>query len=583
MSSNTDGEFTQTTITTSNRRKSMQQKQQLHQTDINKTSSSTNRRKTMNIVMNHVDDKDTSYNNNNENKSKKSTKKASSTNIDEIKRSWGTGTIVEARDLHDNWYKSRIIELDRENKRAKVHFFGWNSRYDQWFDISSNDLRPFEGGATTEEIQVPASSTTAVQQKTDEDIKFNVGEIILAKWIDNFYYPATVTRVLHKSNTLYYEVKFEDGVKKMVRCINCKVYDRENDVVSAKPIESAIVVEEKVVAPAIQAPEEPQEQVEVNAKDDSNNNNSSNVRKSARVKRPRTLSNDEISLFPIRRQSVGVNKKRKLNEEIQTTPATEEVTIREQKLEPVIQPESTIIESPPVHKESTLVVPTKEKVKKLPLGDYFKSLAKFGKKRNKETSLDASVKLEEKSKEEEFPGVSISNEIVSVRKSTDDVKFQVNLNDSNSSIKLKFSKLSSLKSEPYEVRIPQQQVASPILAPLVQHQLSAPPIELIRCKFSNCDKTFRKQHLLENHIKYHHYEDGRIIEVATKKRKLTHTEDASLDSSLNEESKKLKVDEVKKKVNEEKEEEETAEDDPYEVIHCKCDKTLSVGFMIQVS
>ena len=28
---------------------------------------------------------------------------------------------------------------------------------------------------------------------------------------------------------------------------------------------------------------------------------------------------------------------------------------------------------------------------------------------------------------------------------------------------------------------------------------------LIKCIFSNCDKTFRKDTLLENHLKYHHY------------------------------------------------------------------------------
>ena len=36
---------------------------------------------------------------------------------------------------------------------------------------------------------------------------------------------------MNKNETLYYEVKFEDGAKKMIRCTNCKVYDL-NDVVN---------------------------------------------------------------------------------------------------------------------------------------------------------------------------------------------------------------------------------------------------------------------------------------------------------------------------------------------------------------
>ena len=55
--------------------------------------------------------------------------------------------------------------------------------------------------------------------------------MILGNRFDDFYYPPTVLRVLNKNETLYYEVKFEDGAKKMIRCTNCKVYDL-NDVVN---------------------------------------------------------------------------------------------------------------------------------------------------------------------------------------------------------------------------------------------------------------------------------------------------------------------------------------------------------------
>jgi hypothetical protein len=542
MSSNADGELI--TKKTINKRKQHLEEDDnnnnkslilSHKNTLNSSSLSKNRRKTINVVL--------TDNHGEEANDKNKISQSNVNNLDEIKKTWKRGTIVEARDLHDNWYKSRIIEADENNRRVKVHFFGWNSRYDQWFDINSSDLRPFKG-VQDEEVKTEASSAD-IQPNMDEVVNFNTGDVILAKWIDNFYYPATVLRVVNKNETVYYEVKFEDGVKKMIRFSNCKHYDRENDLVNVKPaeqvIEEKMIITEPPVPPPAAEPVAPVEEETVNKDDGS-------VRKSGRVKRPRALSTDEISLFPIRRQSSGISsKKRKINEETSTILKVETLEEVLPKPEPVPPP------PPPPPQPQQLI---KEKTKKAPLGDYLKSLALFNKnkKRNKETSIG-------------FEAVSVAQE-------PNDVKLQVNIDNQNKipSIKLKISKLMS---EPNEIKSSLNNET--LLSSSIQQQLSAPPIELIRCKFSNCDKTFRKQHLLDYHIKYHHYEDGRIIEVVTKKRKLTQTGDDSLDNSLIvKESKKIKIED---KRNEDEEEEEG---DPYEVIHCKCDKTISVGFMIQV-
>jgi hypothetical protein len=511
MNSNTDGDFT-TTRKKTNKRNSLQQQQEIDNISISSNASSTSstkkkndRRKTFNII----------FKPSTSSLSIEDDKNSNIIDLDEIKKSWKVGTLVEARDLHDNWYKSRIIGHDELNKRVKVHFFGWNSRYDQWFNLCSNDVRPLPSTETVPTVQ----ATIIKKQEAPEELnmKFNVGEKILAKWIDSFHYPATVLRSLKKNNTIYYEVKFEDGVKKMIRYTNCKVYDQVNDIVVAKPAEQPVEI------PAI-------EDTSVDAADES----SGNIRKSSRVKRQRTFSTDEILPVVARRQSVGVNKKRKLNELVEIV----EIPVK--------------IEEPPV---AVVVadVSTPPKMKKLPLGEYFKTLSLF--KSNKKRSKTVNIHAEEVVDEEDIK-IPAQN----------DVKFHVSTNnESNSSIKLKISKLFTLKSEPNEVKQPEIQ---PVFVFQQQQQLSSPPMELIRCKFSNCDKTFRKQHLLDYHIKYHHYEDGRIIEVVTKKRKLTQNED--FDSSFKE-SKKIKIDE---KVEE--------ECDPYEVIHCKCEKNISVGFMIQV-
>ena len=123
-----------------------------------------------------------------------SVSKISSIDLNELKKSWKVGTLVEARDLHDNWYKSRIIEIDEANKRVKVHFFGWNSRYDQWFNLFSNDLKPFNEGSLNSSLESSHTKSSLTESVKQEDVtvdepeeKFNVGDKILAKWIDSFF------------------------------------------------------------------------------------------------------------------------------------------------------------------------------------------------------------------------------------------------------------------------------------------------------------------------------------------------------------------------------------------------------------
>ena len=115
MSSNTDVEFTSRKT---NRRKSLQQKQQLDNIDIKAISindDAKKRRKTINVVHKPINTSsdDAAINNSisYDNEMKK-LNKITNIDLDEIKKLWKIGTLVEARDLHDNWYKSRIIEVD---------------------------------------------------------------------------------------------------------------------------------------------------------------------------------------------------------------------------------------------------------------------------------------------------------------------------------------------------------------------------------------------------------------------------------------------------------------------------------------
>ena len=57
---------------------------------------------------------------------------------------WKLGDWVEARDLNsslDLWYKSKIVEV--KSDQIKIHFHGWNTRFDAWYPAATNDLKPF--------------------------------------------------------------------------------------------------------------------------------------------------------------------------------------------------------------------------------------------------------------------------------------------------------------------------------------------------------------------------------------------------------------------------------------------------------
>ena len=81
--------------------------------------------------------------NKDEQKQKENTKitrksKSKKNEPEDVKPKWKEGILVEAKDESGNWYKSRIIDIDEEEKQIKVHFLGWNSRYDLFVLLCAN-------------------------------------------------------------------------------------------------------------------------------------------------------------------------------------------------------------------------------------------------------------------------------------------------------------------------------------------------------------------------------------------------------------------------------------------------------------
>lgn len=143
------------------------------------------------------------------------------------KTKWKVGAMIEARDSHMNWYKARIIHIDESNSRIKIHYQGWNSRYDTWFDADSDAVRPCD--ECGEKVVVESVSKDETKE-TEPVERIEIGARVLAKWIDNMFYPAVIGRHVLKNETLYYEVKFEDGLKKQIRFNNAKKLSEEEYV-----------------------------------------------------------------------------------------------------------------------------------------------------------------------------------------------------------------------------------------------------------------------------------------------------------------------------------------------------------------
>ncbi|EFN82605.1 PHD finger protein 20 [Harpegnathos saltator] len=114
------------------------------------------------------------------------------------------GAKLEAKDFSEKWqvllkimYSAKVVETDWDEREVLIHFDKWNSRFDEWIPMDSSRLRV---------LQTPPKETKVRD--------FSVGERILATWADGRKYPAKVNAVLSNDR---YDVLFDDGYGKIVK------------------------------------------------------------------------------------------------------------------------------------------------------------------------------------------------------------------------------------------------------------------------------------------------------------------------------------------------------------------------------
>ncbi|KAL6439227.1 hypothetical protein ACFW04_003860 [Cataglyphis niger] len=116
------------------------------------------------------------------------------------------GAKLEAKDFNEKWYSAKVVETDWDEREVLIHFDKWSSRFDEWIPMDSSRLRI---------LQTPPHEQTWIPPSPEAKMReFSVGERILATWADGRKYPAKVNAVLTNDR---YDVLFDDGYAKIVK------------------------------------------------------------------------------------------------------------------------------------------------------------------------------------------------------------------------------------------------------------------------------------------------------------------------------------------------------------------------------
>jgi hypothetical protein len=125
-------------------------------------------------------------------------------------------TRIEAQDKSDNWYPARVVEVDKDERMVLIHFERWNKRFDQWLEFSSPRIRAM-------------SSHTDVSSVITRDADAQVGAHVAARWIDRLYYPARIVAKRGSEDDIVYDLLFDDEAQTIYRDVRadaCFVGDR---------------------------------------------------------------------------------------------------------------------------------------------------------------------------------------------------------------------------------------------------------------------------------------------------------------------------------------------------------------------
>ncbi|XP_013792164.1 PHD finger protein 20-like protein 1 [Limulus polyphemus] len=118
------------------------------------------------------------------------------------------GAKLEAKDFQDKWYPAKIIAIDDDDCEVLVHYERWSARFDEWMSMDSPCLRPLHHAHTRKEEK---------ERSGKQELKHKVGDEVLARWADRKMYPAKISEIYDDGT---YKVLFYDGFHRKVQPIN---------------------------------------------------------------------------------------------------------------------------------------------------------------------------------------------------------------------------------------------------------------------------------------------------------------------------------------------------------------------------
>ncbi|KAL3860765.1 hypothetical protein ACJMK2_010836 [Sinanodonta woodiana] len=391
---------------------------------------------------------------------------------------WRQGEKLEAMDFMSAWYVAKIVDLDEEDQTVLIHFDGWNHRYDEWLDMSSERLRPI----TRHSVRKGGNRKLKAMHK--------VGEQVYAKWTDCKMYPAKISGINSDGS---YEVIFYDGFKKTVQPINTH---------ELKPDPEEQIKKVKLIA------------------DGSRRNSKKDLQKSevkseavSSTKTPTIKEKERRRSSTERSSDQQVEVKKKKKKVVESTFTKKQIskplistTAGSQTAESDVQTELAVIDivnksaddivKPPISEMSSTDIANRSSVEIIKSALSVMSSAESISSTSLPSSPAESIKSEKKTNKLRSPPSVSETGSESTSETSDTVKRK------------------RKKSLEEKSAIPLDMV--PPKAFVVENDHNR-----YKCVLEGCNKGFRKESLLQSHIKYYHRPDGKSMEPTKKRCKTT--------------------------------------------------------------
>ena len=100
--------------------------------------------------------------------------------FDFSKSEYELGEWVDAKDTIEQWLEAQIIQIDKENRRAYIHYNGWGTRWDEWINFDSPRMQNFK----VYTLQSPAAGYNSPYPGIPLDFTLD----LCARPIDALYY-----------------------------------------------------------------------------------------------------------------------------------------------------------------------------------------------------------------------------------------------------------------------------------------------------------------------------------------------------------------------------------------------------------